>query len=141
MSDEIKRFSSPPPDEGAPIPFDVEGWREKTVTPPMDENGQVPPSHKINESEVHSFHAKRAVSGSLLLQVESMNAGGKVGKNARGGDAVMDFYLAALIEEDRERFRKLIDDPDFYVHAQTLQDIIVWLYGIYSARPTKRSNG
>lgn len=128
---DIKRFTSPPPSDGDPLPFVLEGWQET-----IGDDGEA-----RRYSAEHTFHVRPSLTGSQLLQLEMMSSGTvKIGKNARGGDAVMDFYVAALVPEDVDRFRELLDEPTFYVHASTLQAIIVWLYEVYAARPTQRSS-
>jgi hypothetical protein len=137
----IKRFVSPPPADGAPIPFELEVTRIRTATEERPEDAPedwTPTERKVQEPEVHSFTAVADVSGGVLVQIDLMAAGTRrgAGVNVRGGDALFDFYDAALTPEDRDRFRKLIQDPDIFVHAQVLTDIAVWLYQTYTNRPT-----
>lgn len=131
---EIKRFSTPDPIEGDPIPFVVEyvAFREETF--PAGDDGSPPGVRKVKERREQTFHAKPDLSGGQVVQIDLMSAGGRGGVNARGGDALYDFFDAALIDGDREAFRKLIEDPDVFVHAKTLSEIAVWLYTTYTAR-------
>lgn len=141
---DIKRFVSPEPVIGDPIPFDLEVSRVTQRTPDRpDDAGDdwTPgPPERHHEREEHHFHAVSDVSGGVLIQIDLMAAGSRKGSNAganvRGGDALFDFFDAALVPEDRDRFRKLIQDPDVYVHAQVLTDIAIWLYGQYTSLPT-----
>lgn len=138
---DVKRFSTPDPNVGDPLPFELEVVR---IIPADDE------SEERRERETLTFGARPDVSGGVLLQVESMSAQQR--RHARSADALTDFFEAALIPEDRHvviddtewdllgwpDFRKLVDDPQTYMHIDTLIDISTWLYGHYARRrPTK----
>lgn len=150
---DLKRFSTPDPNSGPPKLFQVEVVRIRTET--VEADGDTP-SHEseVRERETLTFGARPDVSGSVLLQVEMIGGVGK-GKNrpnARGADALMDFYDAALMPENGvanvdgedveylglSEFRKIVDDDQTYVHIDTLLDMAQWLYGEYADRPTKQ---
>lgn len=150
---DLKRFSTPDPDSGPPKLFEVEVVRISTETRTPDDGGE-PHEEEVRERETLTFAARPDISGGVLLQVEMIGGVGK-GKNrpnARGADALMDFYDAALMPEpgianiDGEDveylgladFRKIVEDEHTYVHVDTLLDMMQWLYGEYAARPTKQ---
>lgn len=152
---DIKRFSTPDPKVGNPRPFAVEVVRVRTETVTPEDDGE-PYEQEVREREELTFAARPDVSGGVLLQVEMIGGVGK-GKNrpnARGADALADFYDAALMPEpgsffDEETqqtieylgladYRKIVEDDRTYVHVDTLLDIAQWLYGEYAGRPTKQ---
>lgn len=142
MSDDnVLRFSTPDPVDGPPIQLDIEVVRfvERSSQRPDDAPEDWQPSmERVPERETHTFYAKPDVSGAVLAQLELMAAGSKPGRkgvNTRGGDALYDFFDATLLDPDG--FRKVIDDPQVYVHAKVLSDIAVALYTRYSSRPMK----
>lgn len=150
---EIKRFSTPDPNVGTPKLFEVEVVRVRTETRTPDDGGD-PYEEEVRERETLTFGARPDVSGGVLLQVEMIGGVGK-GKNrpnARGADALMDFYDAALMPENGvaevdgesvpylgiSEYRKIVEDEHTYVHVDTLLDMAQWLYGEYADRPTKQ---
>lgn len=143
MDAERKRFVSPDPVEAQPIPFDLDVMhvtREKITERPADAPEDWTPHEEVHkERRSHEFRVVPDLSGGVLIQIDLMASGvgpGVKGKNVRGGDALFDFFDAALLPEDRQRFRDLIQDPDVFVHMQTLSEIAVWLYEVYTNRPT-----
>lgn len=132
---DIKRFSSPKPTEGEPIPFELAVWH--WVDNPDREHDDNAPLRVLQE-RVELFHARPDVSGGVLVQVELMTPSARAGSNARGGDALFDFFDAMLVEEDVHRFRSLIEDKDTYVHASVLSEIALEFYKEYANRPTQR---
>lgn len=149
---ELKRFSTPDPNDGPPKLFAVEVVRLRTETRTPD--GGEPVEEEVRERETLTFGARPDVSGGVILQVEMIGGVGK-GKNrpnARGADALMDFYDAALMPENGvahidgedvaylglSEFRKIVEDERTYVHVDTLLDLMQWLYGEYAERPTKQ---
>lgn len=146
---EVKRFSTPDPTTGDPRLFELEVVR---IHQQQVGEGDDAHTEDVRERETLTFAARPDVSGGVLLQVEMMGGLGGKRKNARGADALMDFYDAALMPEagslvvdDQSRdylgqpeFRKTVDDPDTYVHIDTLIDIATWLYAEYATRPTKQ---
>lgn len=149
----VKRFSTPAPKQGPPIPFEVEVIRYVTETvteqktgddggtydaPKLDADGQ-PVTHQIERRDVETFTARPDVSGGLAVQLELMGAQGR--RNSRGADALFDFFDSALTETDAPRFAALIAAPDVYVHVETLGEIAVWLYGVYSGREERPTTG
>lgn len=147
---ELKRFSTPDPTTGDPRLFELEVVRIRQQLVPGD--GDDLRTEQTQERETLTFAARPDVSGGVLLSVEMMGGLGGKRKNARGADALMDFYDAALMPEagtvevdgqqiaylGQPEFRKTVDDPDTYVHIDILIDIATWLYAEYATRPTKQ---
>lgn len=131
----MKRFTSPEPTQDAdPIPFELEYTRFELSD--VDRDGQTV-KERVGKRVTDSFLAHPEVSGGVTLQIDLMG-GLKFGqgRNARGADALLDFYEAALLPEDWARFKEIIDSKDCHVHSSILSEIAVWLYEQYSQRPT-----
>lgn len=63
------------------------------------------------------------------------------GNGARASQAVINFLTECIVDEDRERFAKLIRNPDKIIKLEKLAEICEWLVGEYStARPTQASS-
>lgn len=55
------------------------------------------------------------------------------------GKAIADYVELALVDDDeRARFREVLETPDVYFEAGVLAEISNWLGETYSGRPTKR---
>ena len=78
------------------------------------------------------FSARGQIPGNLLISLTaSMNSG--VGVQAH---ELQRMLATALVEEDRERFIKTLDDADTAVPIQMLGEITEWLAEEYAGRPT-----
>jgi hypothetical protein len=89
-----------------------------------------PVTFELNDE---SFTAVPSVPGAKLLDFiadADSNDGG------RAAQALVDFLEGAIIEDDRERFRNLIRDPEQSVEIEVIAEICEWLVGEYSQRPT-----
>lgn len=83
--------------------------------------------------EGQKFEAHRQVPGAVLL--DFMASAGEDGAGAAG--AILPFFEDALIEEDYQRFAKLIKDPDVLIDMETLMEIIAYLIEEYAdSRPS-----
>lgn len=145
MADDIVRFTSPDPHQGPPIPFVLNVahvTRTKHTEPPEGAGDDWQPwVEETQERRDHEFHAVPDLSGGVLVQIDLMIAqsrsGSAGGAHVRGGDALFDFLEALVVPEERDRFMGLINDPDVYVHQQTLTDIALYFYRKFTGRPTK----
>lgn len=77
------------------------------------------------------YHCRPEVPAGILLDLA-----GAGGQNADSIPALMNFFEAAIVPEDFERFQKAIRDPKTVVPIGTLTEIVNWLAEIYSDRPT-----
>lgn len=85
------------------------------------------------------FHCHAQMAAGVLMKFADFTS-------SEGGDddisgpqiigAVRDFFKAALVQADRQRFFDLLEDPERYVDLTTLIDIATWLGQQYTARPT-----
>jgi|SRR6478735_727231 len=53
---------------------------------------------------------------------------------------IRDFLDAAIVPEQRQEMRDLLNDPDVPISINLLLDILTWLAGEYTARPTGESS-
>jgi len=91
---------------------------------------KTPLTFNIDEEE---FTARPAVPGALLLDfVAEADSEDPV----RAADAVMSFFDLALVDEDKDRFRDFIRDPDVAIQMDIIAQVIEWLVEQYTARPT-----
>lgn len=126
MSSRHLSFESEDPDLSVePLTFDLTFRR---FTGP-EGNGGPRPSERVTET----FTCKPFVTAGVLVGVEAMWG---ASRSAKGGGAALDLLDAALVEEDRRRFRQLLDDPDAYLDGKVIGRVIESLYGWYMARPT-----
>jgi hypothetical protein len=130
----MQTFTSPDPRDGEPEPFTLSYVRalERTV----EEDGQDPRVEKYRERREEVFLTRPDLPGTLLISVEMLGEGGEYGT---GKSAVLEFLHAAIVDEQQADWRKLLEDPDAYVHVSTLNGIAGWLYNRYAAGPTPQS--
>lgn len=58
---------------------------------------------------------------------------------ARAGARILPFFNDVLPEKELERFNKQIKAPDEIIEMETLSEIVAWLIGEYTSRPTQAS--
>lgn len=130
MSPESLSFTSEDPDfDAKPFTFDLTFRR--FTGPEVD--GERP-----SERTTELFTCRPYVSAGVLAGIEAMWGSSR---SARGAGAVFDLFDAALLEDDRKRFRALIDDPDAFLDGKVLGTIGERLYEVYTARPTRTPGG
>lgn len=134
MSQPVKRFTSAKPKGGDPIVFELEFTRYTYEDQSVEGSDGGTTRVRVAKDEVETFLAHPDVSGGVTLQMDLMS-GLRFGQgtNARGADAVVDFFEGALLPEDYTRFKALIDDKDVHIDAKTISAIAVWLYERYSS--------
>lgn len=81
-----------------------------------------------------TFSCRPALQGKFLLELVKQSAGDDVGSSA---NAVTSFFAEVLLPESYERFQALTVDPDRIVSVETLSEIVGWLVGEYTDRPTE----
>lgn len=82
------------------------------------------------------FECRPSLQGKFLLNLVSES---NSDDPAASAGVVQKFFDTVLIDESRERFNALADDPDRIVSVETLSEITSWLVEQYSARPTQPS--
>ena len=78
------------------------------------------------------FECVAAVQGAAILDFVA-DAGS--GDGSRAGQALVKFLRDVVIEDDKERFEQLINDPKRIVPIETIGEICGWLIEQYSERP------
>lgn len=106
MTERHRDFSSKRKKQSEPVTFTVEG---------------------------QDFTAAKSIPGAVLLDFVA-DADSNDGGRAAG--ALVQFIENVIVEDDRERFQKLIRDPDIDVDIELLAEICEWLVSEYAARPT-----
>ena len=83
-----------------------------------------------------TFTCRSSLQGKFLLDlVAETNS-----EDPAAGAAVMQkFFDTVLVDDSRERFNALAEDPDRIISVEVLSDITSWLVEQYSARPTQPS--
>lgn len=88
------------------------------------------------------FTCHPAIAGATLLDFVKRADSDSGGVAA---DAIVTFLEEALEDQERDRFKALILDPEQIVEVETLGEIAGWLVEQYATRPTKEpsrsSNG
>jgi hypothetical protein len=79
------------------------------------------------------FNCRPSLPGKILLSLvaQSGDDGAALATTIEG------FFEICLLEDSKDRFKSLLDDPDRVVTVETLGDITAWLVEEYSTRPTK----
>lgn len=90
----------------------------------------VPISFELDGVE---FHCRPDIPGTLMLEYAEMMGSDNVSISAR---VILDFFKAAMEDEEHARFRKFADSVDNPVTIETLGDIVAYLLGEYADRPT-----
>jgi hypothetical protein len=84
------------------------------------------------------FHCRNEIGAGILMKFADMSLDdpddATRGHQALAG--IRQFFTAALVPVDRQRFFDLLEDPDRPVDINTLIDIATWLGSEYTARPT-----
>lgn len=84
------------------------------------------------------FECKPAVQGVVIL-----NAAKMANTSDENMNTVLDtidyFFSETLLPESLKRFNEMLKDPEKVVSVETLSEIIAWLMGEYSNRPTQES--
>lgn len=84
--------------------------------------------------EGEDFACRPAVPGALLLEfVGSVDSDSPT----EAGDALIDFFMLALLPEEVDRFLETIRDPDLAIPIDTLAQIVEFLIEAYTSNPTK----
>lgn len=82
-----------------------------------------------------TFTCRPSLQGKFLLDLVSESSS----DDPAAGAAVMQrFFDTVLVDDSRERFNALAEDPDRIVSVETLSEITAWLVEQYSARPTQQ---
>jgi hypothetical protein len=79
------------------------------------------------------FHSRPKIPAGILMRFAT------AGKDSEGENIILvvrDFFKAALIKGDRERFFALLDDPDRFIDIELLVEIASYLAEKVSGRPT-----
>jgi hypothetical protein len=84
-----------------------------------------------------TFTLMPPTSGQMALIVTTMNEDDPRSQIA----GVIDFLDAVLADEDRHRFRKRLFKRNDPLDLETVQEIISYAIGEWSARPTESSDG
>lgn len=58
---------------------------------------------------------------------------------SKAGARILPFFDDVLSPAELERFNKQIKSPDEIIEMETLSEIVAWLIGEYTSRPTKAS--
>lgn len=88
------------------------------------------------------FRCHGRIASGVLLSLGEVVSGGdpEAGEGVDVAEmvkALRNFFDAAIIAEDRDKWHALLDDPEIAVPFQTLSDIAGWLAGEYAGdRPT-----
>ena len=86
-----------------------------------------------SEDRKETFTAVPAIPGARLLDFiadADSNDGGKAAA------AIIDFLVDCVVEDDKERFKSALHDPDFSIDVEVLGSITEFLVGEYTQRPT-----
>lgn len=81
-----------------------------------------------------TFDCRPALQGQFLLELVGRSSGDDASSSA---NAVTSFFAEVLLPESYERFQELTMDPDRIVSVETLSEIVGWLVGEYTDRPTE----
>lgn len=84
--------------------------------------------------EGEEFECIPAVPGKVLL---NLVANSNDDDGAAMAKTIESFFRIVLTEESYERFDALTIDPKKSVSVETLGEIVAWLVGEYSGRPTE----
>lgn len=113
--------------------------------------GEVPPEHLHFEIEfepaegldeeprVEEFEAYGKAHAGMTLALASVARYDLRGRQVPDMNGMMRFFELAMPAPDYERFRTLIDSPDWQVELDTVGDIFSWLIEETADRPTRRS--
>lgn len=82
-----------------------------------------------------TFNCRPSLQGKFLLDLIAESNSDDPAASAL---VVQKFFDTVLVDESRERFNALADDPDRIVSVETLSEITAWLVEQYSARPTQQ---
>jgi hypothetical protein len=85
-----------------------------------------------DETVTEKFRAVPVIPGSTVLDLV---ASGSL-ESAYQAAALRGFYSRALVDEDRERFFKTLDESDPAIDLTQLSEIANWLVAEYGERPT-----
>lgn len=99
-----------------PLTFDIEGVDTK------------------KKKWIESFSAIPEVPGAEILD---FIADADSDDGGRAAQALIDFLEGVIIEEDRERFAKLIRDKQRIIEMELIAQICEWLVSEYTDRPTE----
>lgn len=80
------------------------------------------------------FTCRPSLPGRTLLRLVSTGSSEDPSEIA---ETIETFFEVCLVEESKERFNALLEDPDKVVPVDTLADIAAWLVEEYSGRPTE----
>lgn len=97
------------------------------------ENNSTPLSFKLHGEE---FNCYTNIQGKTLLNMVSQSM---QSDTAMAVEVINTFFDKTLQPESKERFDKLINDPEKIVTVETLGEIVSWLVEQYSSRPTQGS--
>lgn len=110
-----------------PIPFTIAGrWR---VASPPGYTGE--DAHAAGEEVLFEFTARgEPPMGSSLYFAASANSSGSMQTAA-----FLAWIKNVLVEEDQERFRMILDDPDILFDGTMFMALIDWLHEQWTGRP------
>jgi hypothetical protein len=86
--------------------------------------------------QTEKFKARSSIPGNLLL---AMTAAINASEGIQAQQTI-NLLHRSITKDDEERFFKVLDDPDTAVPLETLVEIMVWLAGEYSERPTQSAS-
>lgn len=96
-------------------------------------------SDKVNSSPLsfklydEVFHCRPSLPGKVLLSLVAQSGD----DNSALASTIEGFFDICLLEDSKEKFNALLNDPERVVTVETLGDITAWLVEEYSTRPTK----
>lgn len=83
----------------------------------------------------HTFHCRPAIQSKKMISFVRKTDSDS---GAAAGEALHEFMETAIIPEDVEAWREIVDGEEYLIDAAQLGDIVSWLVEQYSERPTKR---
>lgn len=127
----LKRFdlpdSLPPPDE--PTQFEIAGYRRGKRDPETGEvTGADPFVEQFTVVDVVPFACIDDLAMSVNIDDD--------GTITYGKHATLRFMRRVIVEADRGRWNNLITDPDRIVPIENVVEVMLWIVGETSDRPT-----
>lgn len=109
----------------------------KKFTPKASNLNQEPIEFEIYDE---TFEAHPVIQGAVILEFITATASTSEDKTSSALTAhIIPFFKATLVPESYERFNSLITSHDRIVIVEDLMEILAWLIGEYTARPTSGS--
>jgi hypothetical protein len=81
------------------------------------------------------FRCQPALQGRVLIEFIAQSSADDPASGAR---AVLQFFNAAIVDADHDRFKTMTESSEHIVTMDTLTEIMDWLVEQYTGRPTEQ---